>query len=190
MGQTEEPPIKVVALAGGVGGARLADGLAQIMPPENLTIVVNTGDDFEHFGLYICPDLDTVCYTLAGLVNPVTGWGRSDETWRVLEAVNLFGGPTWFHLGDQDLGLHLERTRRRASGAPAVLAVEALAPPTVEHAEVDRAIEPGFLARGAAGFQRVLRRVQPHVDTGHHHPCHGRLPHGEAPHDHQAPARR
>jgi len=111
-------PLKVVALAGGVGGARLADGLAQVLLPENLTVIVNTGDDFEHFGLYICPDLDTVCYTLAGLVNPVNGWGRSDETWRALETVRLLGGPAWFHLGDQDLGLHLERTRRRASGEP------------------------------------------------------------------------
>src|SRR5512137_1767338 len=108
--------MNIVALAGGVGGAKLADGLAQVLPPENLTIVVNTGDDFEHFGLYICPDLDTVCYTLAGLVNPVNGWGRTDETWRALESINLLGGPIWFHLGDQDLGLHLERTRRRVAG--------------------------------------------------------------------------
>lgn len=118
MGQTVDRPIKVVALAGGVGGARLADGLAQILPPDDLTIIVNTGDDFEHFGLYICPDIDTVCYTLAGVVNPVTGWGRSEETWRVLESLSLLGGPAWFRLGDQDLGLHLERTRRRISGQP------------------------------------------------------------------------
>jgi LPPG:FO 2-phospho-L-lactate transferase len=110
--------IKVVALAGGVGGARLADGLAQILPPENLTLIVNTGDDFEHLGLYICPDLDTVCYTLAGLGNPSTGWGRAGETWRALESLSLLGGPTWFRLGDQDLGLHLERTRRRRLGQP------------------------------------------------------------------------
>ena len=118
MKNNQDSKLKVVALAGGVGGARLADGLAQVLPPEDLTIVVNTGDDFEHFGLYICPDLDTVCYTLAGLVNPVNGWGRSDETWRALETVRLLGGPAWFHLGDRDLGLHLERTRRRASGEP------------------------------------------------------------------------
>lgn len=110
--------IKTVALAGGVGGARLADGLAQALPPENLTVIVNTGDDFEHLGLYICPDLDTVCYTLAGLANPATGWGRADETWRALETVSILGGPTWFRLGDQDLGLHLERTRRRRLGQP------------------------------------------------------------------------
>ena len=77
--------MKIVALAGGVGGAKLAHGLAQVLPPEDLTVIVNTGDDFEHYGLYICPDLDTVCYTLAGLANPETGWGRVDETWNVIE---------------------------------------------------------------------------------------------------------
>lgn len=105
-----------VALAGGVGGAKLVHGLAQILPPEALTVIVNTGDDFEHFGLTICPDLDTVCYTLAGLANPETGWGRRDETWRALENVAKLGGPTWFRLGDQDLGTHLERTRRLRNG--------------------------------------------------------------------------
>ena len=108
--------MKVVALAGGVGGAKLADGLAQVLPSENLTIIVNTGDDFDHIGLRICPDLDTVCYTLAGLANPVTGWGRSGETWSVLESMAELGGPTWFRLGDRDLGTHLERTRLLRSG--------------------------------------------------------------------------
>lgn len=111
-----EVHFRVAALAGGVGGARLADGLAQIMPPEDLTIIVNTGDDFEHLGLYICPDLDTVCYTLAGLANPVTGWGRADEGWGAFETLEALGGPTWFRLGDRDLGLHLERTRLRQAG--------------------------------------------------------------------------
>ncbi|MFN3741572.1 MAG: 2-phospho-L-lactate transferase [Anaerolineales bacterium] len=105
-----------LALAGGVGGAKLAHGLAQILPPQALTILVNTGDDFEHFGLTICPDLDTVCYTLAGVANPETGWGRREETWRALENVAKLGGPTWFRLGDQDLGTHLERTRRLRNG--------------------------------------------------------------------------
>ena len=75
----EETNLRIVALAGGVGGAKLAHGLAQVLPPKDLTVIVNTGDDFEHYGLYICPDLDTVCYTLAGLANPDTGWGRMDE---------------------------------------------------------------------------------------------------------------
>ncbi len=107
---------KIVALAGGVGGAKLAHGLAQILPPENLTVIVNTGDDFEHYGLYISPDLDTVCYTLAGLANPETGWGRKNETWGAIENAKALGGPDWFNLGDQDLGTHLERTRRMQEG--------------------------------------------------------------------------
>lgn len=108
--------MKIVALAGGVGGAKMADGLAQVLPATDLTVIVNTGDDFEHFGLAISPDLDTVCYTLAGLANPETGWGRADETQNVLREVRLLGGPTWFSLGDRDLGTHLERTRRLNAG--------------------------------------------------------------------------
>lgn len=110
--------MKIVALAGGVGGAKLAHGLAQVLPPEDLTVIVNTGDDFEHYGLSICPDLDTVCYTLAGLANPETGWGRVDESWKVIENASKLGGPNWFRLGDQDLGTHLERTRRLKAGEP------------------------------------------------------------------------
>lgn len=108
--------MKIVALAGGVGGAKFAHGLAQILSPEDLTVIVNTGDDFEHYGLYICPDLDTVCYTLAGMANPETGWGRVNETWAVIENASKLGGPAWFRLGDQDLGTHLERTRRMKEG--------------------------------------------------------------------------
>ena len=108
--------MKIVALAGGVGGAKLAHGLAQILSPEELTIIVNTGDDFEHYGLSISPDLDTVCYTLAGLANPETGWGRVNETWNVIQNASRLGGPGWFNLGDQDLGTHLERTRRLREG--------------------------------------------------------------------------
>lgn len=108
--------MKIVALAGGVGGAKLAHGLAQILPPQDLTVIINTGDDFEHYGLYICPDLDTVCYTLAGLANFTTGWGRVDESWRAIENAKQLGGPGWFSLGDQDLGTHLERTRRLRAG--------------------------------------------------------------------------
>jgi len=107
---------QIVALAGGVGGAKLAHGLAQILEPDELTVIVNTGDDFEHLGLYICPDLDTVCYTLAGLANPETGWGRVNETWNVIENVERLGGDSWFRLGDQDVATHLERTRRLKAG--------------------------------------------------------------------------
>lgn len=108
--------MKIVALAGGVGGAKLAHGLAQVLPPENLTVIVNTGDDFEHYGLYICPDLDTVCYTLAGMANPETGWGRANESWHGMENVSKLGGIDWFKLGDKDLATHLERTRRLKEG--------------------------------------------------------------------------
>ena len=112
----EQNKLKIVALAGGVGGAKLAHGLAQVLSPEDLTVIVNTGDDFEHYGLYICPDLDTVCYTLAGMANPETGWGRVNESWNVIENASKLGGPDWFRLGDQDLGTHLERTRRLKEG--------------------------------------------------------------------------
>ena len=108
--------MKIVALAGGVGGAKLADGLAQLLPPNDLTVVVNTGDDFEHLGLSISPDMDTVCYTLAGLANPNTGWGRQAETFRAFENIKKLGGPDWFRIGDKDLATHLERTRRLREG--------------------------------------------------------------------------
>ncbi len=108
--------MKIAALAGGVGGAKLAHGLAQLLPPEDLAVIVNTGDDFEHLGLYICPDLDTVCYTLAGLANPETGWGRADETWNAISNIERLGGPAWFRLGDNDLATHIERARRLKEG--------------------------------------------------------------------------
>jgi LPPG:FO 2-phospho-L-lactate transferase len=106
----------VLALSGGVGGAKLACGLARVLPPGALTTVANTGDDFEHFGLHISPDIDTLTYALAGLQNEQTGWGRSDETWSFMTALGDLGGETWFKLGDRDLALHLERTRRLNSG--------------------------------------------------------------------------
>ncbi len=108
--------MKIVALAGGVGGAKLVKGLAHCINPENLTVIVNTGDDFEHFGLKICPDLDTVCYSLAGIANPEKGWGREKESFYALDEIAKFGGPNWFKLGDKDLGTHLERTRRLKNG--------------------------------------------------------------------------
>lgn len=107
--ESESHP-NVVVLAGGVGGARMADGFAQCLPAENLTVVVNTGDDFQHMGLTVCPDLDTVTYTLAAVANAETGWGRAGESWRTIEEVERLGGPAWFRLGDLDLALHLTRT--------------------------------------------------------------------------------
>jgi LPPG:FO 2-phospho-L-lactate transferase len=108
--------LKVVALAGGVGGAKLAHGLAMLGEDVDLTVIVNTGDDFEHLGLRICPDLDTVIYTLAGIANPETGWGLKDESFHALERLELLGAPAWFRLGDRDLALHIERTRRLRAG--------------------------------------------------------------------------
>lgn len=107
---------KFVALSGGVGGAKLVLGLARVLPADALTIIVNTGDDFDHLGLRICPDIDTVCYTLGGQANRELGWGRADESWNMLDALAQLGGETWFRLGDRDLALHLERTRRLAAG--------------------------------------------------------------------------
>ncbi len=106
----------IVALAGGVGGARLSAGLVDVVAPGGLTVVVNTADDFEHLGLAISPDLDTVMYTLAGLENPVMGWGRRDETWSFMETLARIGGDDWFQLGDRDLAVHVERTRRLVAG--------------------------------------------------------------------------
>lgn len=105
-----------VALCGGVGGAKLALGLARVLPPETLTIIVNTGDDFEHVGLHVSPDIDTVLYTLAGLANPAQGWGLAGETWGFMAALERLGGPTWFRLGDHDLATHVTRTERLRRG--------------------------------------------------------------------------
>jgi LPPG:FO 2-phospho-L-lactate transferase len=106
----------VVVLSGGIGGAKLCLGLQRILPPGAVRVIVNTGDDFEHLGLAICPDLDTTLYTLADLANTELGWGRRDESWTFLRVLQSLGGPTWFRLGDGDLALHVERTRRLAAG--------------------------------------------------------------------------
>jgi LPPG:FO 2-phospho-L-lactate transferase len=106
----------VVALSGGVGGAKLALGLSRVLPPEDLLVVANTGDDFEHLGLSISPDIDTVMYTLSGLANLELGWGRRDETWSFMETLAAIDGETWFRLGDRDLAVHVERTRRLRAG--------------------------------------------------------------------------
>lgn len=110
-----DPSKMVVAICGGVGGAKLALGLQHLLR-EKLTVVVNVADDFDHKGLRICPDLDTVIYTLSGLSDEVRGWGRSGETWNFMAATKELGGESWFALGDRDLALHVERTRRLAAG--------------------------------------------------------------------------
>jgi LPPG:FO 2-phospho-L-lactate transferase len=115
----------LAALAGGVGAARLLRGLAAVMAPSDITAIVNTADDFVLHGLTICPDLDTVTYTLAGASNAALGWGLEGETWTVMAALDRYGGQTWFRLGDQDLATHLYRTQRLAEGAGlAVVAAE------------------------------------------------------------------
>ena len=106
----------ILALAGGVGGARMAQGLVQVLGADELAMVVNVGDDFEHLGLHVSPDLDTVMYTLGGVHNPETGWGRAGETWNFLDALAAIGGDSWFRLGDRDLAVHVERTHRLRSG--------------------------------------------------------------------------
>lgn len=107
---------KVLALCGGVGGAKLALGLSRVLGDDELCIVVNTGDDFTHLGLRICPDIDTVIYTMAGCVDTNTGWGRAGETGEFMASLSTLGGEDWFYLGDKDLAMHVERTRRLAAG--------------------------------------------------------------------------
>ena len=108
--------MQLVALAGGTGAAKLLRGLSRLVPPRDLTIVVNTGDDTELWGLHISPDLDTVCYTLAGVIDATRGWGLADETFQALGQMARFGEPSWFSLGDRDLATHLHRTRLLREG--------------------------------------------------------------------------
>jgi len=149
--------LNVVALAGGVGGAKLVYGLSQILEPGQLTVIVNTGDDFWHQGLRICPDLDTVMYTLAGVVDPENGWGLAGDTTHALDALRRYGADTWFRLGDQDIATHLLRTdwlregrtltditrelARRLGVGPALLPMAdepvATLVDTVEHGEIE-----------------------------------------------------
>jgi len=106
----------ICVLAGGVGAARLLNGLKDVLPSEEITAVINTGDDAIMHGLYICPDIDTVTYTLAGVNNVETGWGLQGETWVAMESLKKLGGETWFNLGDKDLATHLYRTARLSEG--------------------------------------------------------------------------
>jgi LPPG:FO 2-phospho-L-lactate transferase len=117
--------MRVVCLAGGVGGAKLADGLQRALAPGELTVVVNTGDDFELHSLTVCPDLDTVLYTLAGMADPAQGWGIAADTWQVMGQLTRLGEPAWFQLGDRDIATHLYRTERLRKGErPTEVALE------------------------------------------------------------------
>jgi LPPG:FO 2-phospho-L-lactate transferase len=162
----------VVALAGGVGGAKLAQGLAGVMPAERLSIVVNTADDFDLWGLHISPDLDTVMYTLAGIANPVTGWGIVDDTHHTLAGLAAYGVDPWFSLGDRDFATHILRTRRlrqgdRLTDVTADLAA-ALAVPVRLLPMTDDPVATLIHSRGQVlDFQEyfVARRQQDEVDA-------------------------
>jgi LPPG:FO 2-phospho-L-lactate transferase len=166
------PDGRVLALAGGVGGAKLVLGLSRILPPEKLTVVVNTGDDDEIHGLHVCPDLDTVMYTLAGIVNPETGWGRRDDTFAALDAVERLGGDGWFRLGDADIGTHLRRTDLLRDGRSLSDVTAELCRRLDIHASIvpmsdDRVRTIALTDSGAMPFQEyfVHRRCEP-VLTG------------------------
>ena len=154
-----------VALSGGVGGAKLALGLSRILAPAQLDVIVNTGDDFEHLGLTICPDLDTLTYTLAGLNNTETGWGRAGETWTFMASLRALGGESWFQLGDGDLAIHVERTRRLAAGEPlSRVTAELTARLGIELSVIPMSDDPvrTFVetAAGALAFQHYFVRDQ------------------------------
>lgn len=120
-------PPSILAITGGVGGAKLALGLSRLLGPDELAFAVNTGDDFQHLGFEIAPDTDTLIYTLSELANTELGWGRRDETWNFMSALESLGGETWFRLGDRDLALHVTRTRMLAGGASRTEATAAIA---------------------------------------------------------------
>ncbi|SNS26801.1 LPPG:FO 2-phospho-L-lactate transferase [Sphingomonas laterariae] len=155
----------ILALAGGVGGAKLAAGLSAVLPPEQLAIVVNTGDDFEHLGLRISPDIDTVTYTLAGIANRELGWGIAGESWAFMDQLAKLGGESWFRLGDRDLATHVERTRRLAAGESLTTITAALAGAHgIAHRIVPMADDPAptivHSDEGALAFQDYFVRRQ------------------------------
>jgi LPPG:FO 2-phospho-L-lactate transferase len=160
----------VLAFSGGIGGVKLALGLQSVLAAGALTVVVNTGDDFEHLGLSISPDLDTTLYTLAGLANAELGWGREGETWNFMTELERLGGEGWFRLGDKDLAVHLERTRRLASGE----SLESIIATFASHLGIAARVVPMTSDRvrtvvetdeGTLGFQHyfVRRRCEPCV---------------------------
>jgi len=151
----------VLALCGGVGGAKLAAGLAAVLPPEQLTIVVNTGDDFEHIGLSVSPDVDTVVYTLSGLSDQARGWGVADESWRAMAQLGRLGEAQWFMLGDRDLAMHLARTRRLHAGETLSVVTASLAgrlgiAPAIVPMSDDPVRTKVVTAEGELDFQRYF----------------------------------
>ncbi len=163
--------MKVVCLSGGVGGAKLAAGLYDVLAPGDLTVIGNVGDDVEVLGLHVSPDLDSVLYSLAGLNDDERGWGRAGETWRTLESAKEWGGEGWFMLGDLDLGLHLVRTQALRSGMPLSVVTRRLVEAVGLHAHLIPATDDELRTRvatpaGAFSFQEwfVARRHEDDVD--------------------------
>lgn len=155
----------ILALAGGVGGAKLAHGLARILAPSRLLIGVNTGDDFRHLGLHIAPDLDSVMYKLAGLNDETRGWGMRDESWQFMDMLARLGGEDWFNLGDRDLATHVERTQRLRAGETLTQATAALARALgIDHTLAPMSDDPvGTIidtAEGALPFQHWFVRLR------------------------------
>lgn len=161
---------RYLAITGGIGGAKLALGLSKILSRDELAFVVNTGDDFEHLGLHISPDIDTLVYTLAEENNLETGWGRRDESWQFMSALADLGGETWFSLGDKDLAMNVERTRRLSDGASLSQVTAALAESLgVSHPVLpmsnDRVSTLVHTEKGAIDFQHyfVRERCEPAI---------------------------
>ena len=161
---------RVLALTGGIGGAKLALGLYQTLGSGELAALVNTGDDFEHLGLHISPDIDTLLYTLAGLADPERGWGRAGETWQFMSELRRLGGEDWFLLGDRDLALHVERTRALRAGQSLTAVTAAIAVRLGIHAHLlpmsDHAVRTTLDTNaGVLEFQRyfVAERAKPAV---------------------------
>jgi LPPG:FO 2-phospho-L-lactate transferase len=155
----------VLALCGGVGGAKLVFGLTKILNERDLTVIVNCGDDFEHLGLYVAPDIDSVVYALSGLSDRVRGWGRRDETWNFMAALSALGGESWFQLGDADLAMHVERTRRLAAGQSLSEVTAALAEALgIRHTIAPMSDQPVRTMidtdRGELGFQQYFVRAR------------------------------
>jgi LPPG:FO 2-phospho-L-lactate transferase len=160
----------VIAISGGVGGAKLALGLTACLDPSQLLVVVNTGDDFEHLGLHVAPDLDTLMYTLAGLADPERGWGLAGESWQCLDALAALDGPAWFRLGDRDLATHLQRSALLREGHGLCTVTQRLAAALgVRHAMVpmseDAVRTMVATERGEYAFQEyfVRERCEPRV---------------------------
>ena len=157
--------LRVLSLSGGVGGAKLARGLSAVVEPGKQHVLVNTGDDFEHLGLTICPDIDTLLYTLGGVSDTQRGWGRASESWQMLETLGELGGDTWFQLGDRDLATHLLRSARLAAGSDLLQVTDELAsalgiPDRIHPMSADTVATTVHASEGDLPFQHYFVREQ------------------------------